>query len=102
MTKTVIPQTDNPTVALIAAALHLAESASGETDSFEQKLARYRKAYQTLLSLMSDGNDVVAILPSLQGPSVPPGFPIGPPGPVYRPLSDETSSHGGAQHHLVE
>lgn len=88
MSKQMIPNTDNPTVALIAAALHLAETAAGKNDTFDDRLARFREAYQALSALVEGEPRIVATLPPAAVPTSP-SFPTEPPVPVYHPVPGE-------------
>lgn len=93
MSKQMIPNTDNPTVALIAAALHLAETAAGKNDTFDDKLARFREAYQALSGLVEVEPRIVATIPPAPTPAAP-AFPAEPPVPVYHPVPGDDPIRG--------
>lgn len=78
MVNQIVPNTDNPTVALIAAALYFSDETAAEDATLEDRLNRYRRAYETLVALVRANAEVVAILPQLHSAGASPTEPIGP------------------------
>jgi alkanesulfonate monooxygenase SsuD/methylene tetrahydromethanopterin reductase-like flavin-dependent oxidoreductase (luciferase family) len=81
MSNQVIPNTDNIEVAGLAAALYLAEARPTADDSFEKRLDRFRRAYETVVDVLGESPEIFVTLPQPEVETPPP--PPRPPLPTF-------------------